>query len=327
MEIVFIWQEIIMRFGMDYCPRQRYNLHKNCSDRILIAYSCQTDRTKSWLVLLEGFLFQTTMLRRTTKMFSFDYISLASWAYRFSYTYSYFKNCSCEEYETYSRNYYYISLYLLNALVLGNFCAYLIPTLLALSRFSLLFHTCHFVFNSSSFYLSKWQGVFTSINIIMTIFENIHFCFYNFHSLFAAFNHTNEHNLKFTFIDISPNCYLACQFACRRVLDFLISLSYFYFCFMSSVSLYFYHNFVMYSLSFDLQTYINLLAYFWVISERKNCLYCFSSNFQQIVYILIKLLLSMAKTWNLSIAAGITKITKNVENSSKCRDIQLGAWN
>lgn len=130
----------------------------------------------------------------------------------------------------------------------------------------------------------------------MTIFENIHFCFYNFHSLFAAFNHTNEHNLKFTFIDISPNCYLVCQFACRRVLEFLISLSYFCFCFMSSVSLYFYHNFVMYSLSFDLQTYINLLAYFWVISERKNCLYCFPSNFQQIVYILIKLLLSMAKT-------------------------------
>ena len=42
---LFIWQDIFTKFCIDYFPRQRYNLRRNCLDRITIAYNCHTNWT------------------------------------------------------------------------------------------------------------------------------------------------------------------------------------------------------------------------------------------------------------------------------------------
>lgn len=39
MEIIFIWQDVFNKFGIDYKPRLHYNPQTNFSNRITIAYS------------------------------------------------------------------------------------------------------------------------------------------------------------------------------------------------------------------------------------------------------------------------------------------------
>ena len=80
MENFWVWRDIFTKFDIDYYPRQRYNLRRNCLDRTTIAHSSH----RNWPVkiqikiVLYPFRPQEIFLRRVYR-FGVAAVNVFSW--------------------------------------------------------------------------------------------------------------------------------------------------------------------------------------------------------------------------------------------------------